>query len=429
MSHHPEVIVGGVTTGHNAVHEDLAEWWNSQEGTGDINVPAGATQSEIAAALALAHTRGFGRVRLHGDAYAATGGAGTVAFDISLPTVSLDMGGATITYTGSGVCLRTRMDPMTNTPAGLVSNGTIDGTGAGAGAVGFEMGQIVSAKRFGVVVQNFSGAGSVGWDFYNATVPSWMERCLFLACESRDNTIAYQFRAVASAPSFLYNDFSDLRVNVGSGQTAFKTVAPAQLFDCFIGLRGNVDDDGTIFDLAATSVIRATCHITIEQTNGTGAIPFAPGSDQILYPRGTISFLNFPDDFDARTIVDYAGRGVDVTLEPEFRDRYEAPLQAFGLTIGANTAGLFAAVYDGGVGSDLALLKIPFGGTLADGRIAAQLDSVTSCETGFRPGNFSVGVRPAANNVPVGTMIYLVDLAKPAWSDGTDWRDASGTVV
>lgn len=429
MSHHPETIVGGVTTGHNGVHEDLAEWWNSQEGTGDIGVPAGATQSDIAAALALAHSRGFGRVRLHGDAYTATGGAGTVAFDISLPTVSLDMGGATITYTGSGVCVRTRMDPMTNTPAGLVSNGTIDGTGAGAGAVGFEMGQIVGAKRFGVTVQNFSGVGSVGWDFYNATVPSWMERCVFLACESRDNTIDYRFRAVASAPSFLYNNFADLRFNVGSGQTAFKTVAPAQLFDCFLGWHGNVDDDGTIFDLAATSIIRPFCHITVEQTNGSGAILFAPGSDQMLYPDGVITAVNFPDDLTGRTIADYAGRGVDVVLAPKIVSQPQDPFQAFGLTIGSNTAGWFVTVYDGGVGSDLALLKIPFGGTLADGRIAAQLDSVTSCEVGFRPGNFSVGVRPAANNVPVGTGIYLVDLAKPAWSDGTDWRDAAGTVV
>src|SRR5206468_6754789 len=98
-----------------------------------IEIPPGATEADIATALSDVQSAGGGEVKLMGRAYTASG---AVAFDIYLPTVTFDMGGATISYTGSGVCLRVRMNPFTVAPAGLVRNGTIDGGGASAGAVG-----------------------------------------------------------------------------------------------------------------------------------------------------------------------------------------------------------------------------------------------------------------------------------------------------
>lgn len=37
--------------------------------------------------------------------------------------------------------------------------------------------------------------------------------------------------------------------------------------------------------------------------------------------------------------------------------------------------------------------------------------------------------RPDAAGFPAGSMIFDTTLGKPLWSDGTDWRDATGTIV
>lgn len=42
---------------------------------------------------------------------------------------------------------------------------------------------------------------------------------------------------------------------------------------------------------------------------------------------------------------------------------------------------------------------------------------------------FATGARPAVSSLPVGSDIYDTTLHKPIWSDGTNWRDAAGTVV
>ena len=46
-----------------------------------------------------------------------------------------------------------------------------------------------------------------------------------------------------------------------------------------------------------------------------------------------------------------------------------------------------------------------------------------------RCGQYATATRPSAVAVGVGSMIYDTDLSLPVWSDGTDWRDAAGTVV
>jgi len=426
----PTSITPSVTTGHVGHHQWIDQLWDTELAASNLKVAPGASEADIAAIIAIAHAAGGGLIEFMGTAYTFSG---AVAIDIADPFVSVKFQpGTVLTYTGSGVCLRVRMDPFTIAPAGKITGPvTIDGTGSAAGAVGIETGQIVGAGWDGVTVVNFDGAGSVGWDFNNASASTWTERCHFVRCDARNNEIDYRFRAHASAPSFLYNEFADLRFNIGSGQTALKTESPAQLFDCELHFAGNVADDGTVFDLAAQSVVRPRCHVAIEQTGGSGGVLFAPGSDQFIYASGSIQFNNFPG-FDAGIVfTDYEGRGVDVVFDTKFASSPQDPAHAMGLTVGAGTLGAFVAVYDGGVGADLALLKVPFGGSLADARVAAQLDSVTKAEIGFRPGVFTSGARPAASAVPVGTMIYISDVSGgiPVWSTGSAWQNAAGAVA
>lgn len=46
-----------------------------------------------------------------------------------------------------------------------------------------------------------------------------------------------------------------------------------------------------------------------------------------------------------------------------------------------------------------------------------------------RVGQYATASRPAPGTAGAGAMIYDTDLARPVWSDGTSWRDASGAVV
>lgn len=420
-------IVPNVTTGHIGDHELLHEFFNEYS---TVLIGPNETGADIATALADVHAQGYGTVKLEGDSY-TIGGAG-VALDIYLPTVNLDLNGATIFYTGSGICLRKRMDPFTITNAGYVANGTIDGSGASDGAIGIQTGAVIRAGWIGVSVENFDGAGSVNWDQYNEAANTWMERCRFERCDSRNGTTCWQWRAHATSPSFLYNDYSDARFDAEPGQTAFVTTSPAQVFDPFFGFRGNVKNGSTVFDLASISLLRPIMAFSVEQTDVvTTAVLFAPGSDQIRYPRGSFVVNNFPGFDTDRQIADYEDRGELVTFDPLIVNTIEGPLQGFGLTVSATQLGTWTAVYDGGAGADFALLKVPFGGTLADARVAAQLDSVTKAEIGFRPGDFTSGGRPAAGDVPRGTMIYIndVDGGIPVWSTGSAWHDAAGNVA
>ena len=41
----------------------------------------------------------------------------------------------------------------------------------------------------------------------------------------------------------------------------------------------------------------------------------------------------------------------------------------------------------------------------------------------------TTALRPNAARVPAGTMIYDTTLHRPVWSDGTTWRDATGTAA
>lgn len=429
----PEAIIPegspGATTGGIFAHEEAGRRWNAARRV--IYIGPTGTEADIADALADAHDAGHGKVVLTGSSYEITGLADP-ALDIYLPTIELDLGGAVLNYTGDDRCLRVRMNPFTITNAGKVHNGTIDGSDAGPGAVGIETGSVIRHRWEGVTVRNFDKAGSVNWDWYNSQPDSWTERCVVQGCDSRNGTVDWQFRAVASSPSYLYQCFADARFDTGAGQTAIKTIAPAQLFDCEFGFRGNVNDGGTVFDLAPVSILRPVGKpFSVEQTSGLDADLFAPGSAQLLYPRGTWAINNFPFYDNDRRVADYQGKGETVTMDLIVGNTLERPYQALGLVVSVNQLGLYAAVYDGGLGSDFSLMKIPFGGNLEDGRVVASLDSVTSAEIGFSPGSFTLGSVPGASLVPEGTMIYINDAGagKPAWSDGTNWRDAAGAVL
>jgi hypothetical protein len=49
--------------------------------------------------------------------------------------------------------------------------------------------------------------------------------------------------------------------------------------------------------------------------------------------------------------------------------------------------------------------------------------------TGVQVGTFATGSRPTAATAGAGTMVFDTTLGKPIWSDGTNWKDATGATV
>lgn len=86
-----------------------------------------------------------------------------------------------------------------------------------------------------------------------------------------------------------------------------------------------------------------------------------------------------------------------------------------------------------------AALQISRGGTLQWGSGTAAADVTlarltaavigTAAGQGFRAGTTTTTGRPTPASMGAGTQLFDTDLKKPIWSDGTAWRDASGTAV
>ena len=60
-----------------------------------------------------------------------------------------------------------------------------------------------------------------------------------------------------------------------------------------------------------------------------------------------------------------------------------------------------------------------------DGNFSRYVRAGTAVQTGA----VATGSRPSASTAGAGAMVFDTTLNKPIWSDGTNWRDATGTTV
>ena len=61
--------------------------------------------------------------------------------------------------------------------------------------------------------------------------------------------------------------------------------------------------------------------------------------------------------------------------------------------------------------------------------VARDTDADVTHGFGHVPQNFTNATRPAPAAVPLFTWIFNTDDAAPNWSDGTNWRDATGVIT
>jgi hypothetical protein len=137
----------------------------------------------------------------------------------SISIVGAGSGAVQITCTMDAVCWDLRLNPFVVTQAGgQLSGFTLLGMPANSNAVGIHMGDIIGTRLEDIDIEGFKGTNAVGmwWDNLNG----WTERVNVQRVNLTTNTTNYKFTNSGGpqSTSFCYNQWLDLRMNVGQGQ-------------------------------------------------------------------------------------------------------------------------------------------------------------------------------------------------------------------
>jgi major tropism determinant Mtd-like protein len=71
----------------------------------------------------------------------------------------------------------------------------------------------------------------------------------------------------------------------------------------------------------------------------------------------------------------------------------------------------------------------PGGSTGRDVNLYREKTDVLKTDDSVKVGSYTTALRPSAATLGSGAMIFDTTLQRPVWSNGTNWRDAAGTVV
>lgn len=429
-------------------------------------VPAGASQADIATALADAHTAGGGDVKLMGNTYTASATAGNAAFEITLPTVRFDLGGSTITFTGAGECIRVQPTPFTVEQGAQVRNGKIDGGGASNGATGIRLVDATAVVLADLIVDSFDGVGSTNLTLETTSVHNQTERTLIMGVHLNNGTVDLRIKGSGTGlPSFARTMCVDLMMNSVSGQTTVLIEGGAYLYDSYLGLRGNVAAGCILVDCVSGGAQHnrldfgfetsgACTRFKMHATNfgafeGSGQVSCVGGfTDNIstntkrLLLRGGDAINQQVTPHDAVGALGVAGPVANTY--PMLIDNIDDPIAAFGVLVGADIRSMYAVAYAGNAGNGFVVYKRFAGGALdevwhfnVDGGMTILNDTALYRESAgvlktlgcFKTGTDVTASRPSAATAGFAAQWFDATLQKPIWSNGTVWKDAMGNTV
>ena len=129
---------------------------------------------------------------------------------------------------------------------------TIDGTNAGAGAVGLHYGDTLAGYLDDLQVQNFTGAGSIG--IYMDNNRYWTERTTFVKVALRNNTTGILWGVTGTGTaSFEHTMMLDLKLEVSANQTGF-LMTGGQITGGVVNITGNFSNTAAVFVKLNTGV-------------------------------------------------------------------------------------------------------------------------------------------------------------------------------
>lgn len=211
-------------------------------------------------------------------------------------------GGTIINWNGTGTCIshhgsNDSFTPIFNT-VGAIKGITIDGSGAGNGSVGLDVGD-GWGHDVDVVIRHFNGTGSIGLWLNNNNV--WSEKCSFKA-SVMDCTNCVVIDVNGGLPSHMYSDYLFYLFPNG-GQQGIVVQGGSEPSRCNFRVRGNGHTNSGVTASAMFLIQGAGSHMTqcfidvSMEANGTDAtapIPFnlAAAGNTFTDCFGKLTFLN-----------------------------------------------------------------------------------------------------------------------------------------
>jgi hypothetical protein len=179
--------------------------------------------------------------------------------------------------------------------------------------------------------------------------------------------------------------------------------------------------------LTAAAASGATTVSTTDYFPVGTSITIDPGVNADVRTIGAVSGLG-PYLLTVPALTHNHASGVAVVATPPASMRYVITYnqisQALNLPYPVIIGGSFAFIAGGPLGTGL-YLDSGFTSIISYSSGAVRLGA----NNAFATGQNITDNRPAAATVGVGAQFYDTSLQKPIWSDGTNWRDAAGTIV
>ncbi|HKF25680.1 MAG TPA: hypothetical protein VKB24_06875 [Candidatus Acidoferrum sp.] len=190
---------------------------------------------------------------------------------------------------GAAPCWKVTTSPFSVMKAGTIGGFTLNGPGPYvAGAVGIEAGGIGSVRFEDIVVQGFTGLGSVGMLWANPP-GTWAERVVLDGVHLNGNSTGLKFTDPHGAADFFYWNVRDLQLNVPSDGIGIDLEQDSQVVGGFWKIVANTDVDGgtaTVFlvngsslygtdsGFTGSSPLVNTVHITVDNSGRTSPVTF-----------------------------------------------------------------------------------------------------------------------------------------------------------
>jgi len=190
---------------------------------------------------------------------------------------------------GATPCWSITTSPFSVMKAGSFSGFTLNGPGAyAAGAVGIEAGGITAAVFQDIVIQGFTGLGSVGMLWSNPR-GTWSERIVLDGIHLNSNYTGLKFIDPNSSGDFFYWNVRDLQLNVPSDGIGVDLENDSQVVGGFWKVVANTNVSGgtaTVFlvndsslfgtdsGFTGSSPLINTVHITVDNSGQSSPVTF-----------------------------------------------------------------------------------------------------------------------------------------------------------
>jgi hypothetical protein len=207
---------------------------------------------------------------------------------VNSPRVSVigaGSGAVQITCTMNAPCWEIRLNPFVVTPqvSGQIGGFTLTGLNSNPNAVGIHMGDITCTTLEDILIQGFTGPNAVGmwWD----DITGWTERINVQRVNLFNNTTNYKFTDTGGVSvgngSFCYNDWLDLRMNVGQGQKGIDFQSGTLCGSILNLVVNGFGSNKTYINIAGKSVwVDNLYDIKVEDDGGGGVrLATAPGTE------------------------------------------------------------------------------------------------------------------------------------------------------